>query len=76
MPMAFVLINSELGTEEELVQELKRIENVKEVFFVYGIYDLVVKVEAEKTEEVKDTITWKIRRLEKVRSTITMIVIE
>jgi DNA-binding Lrp family transcriptional regulator len=76
VPMAFLLINADLGAEQDLVKELKAIENVKEVHFVYGVYDIVVKVEAGTMEKVKDTITWKIRRLEKVRSTLTMIVIE
>ncbi|MHB8566944.1 MAG: Lrp/AsnC ligand binding domain-containing protein [Nitrososphaerales archaeon] len=76
MPIAFLLINAEPGSEAELVRELKGIETVKEVHSVYGVYDIVVKVEAETTEKIKDTITWKIRSLEKVRSTLTMIVIE
>ncbi len=76
MPLAFVLINADLGGEEELVKELKKIENVKEVFVVYGVYDLVAKIEADSMEKVKETITWKIRRLDKVRSTLTMIVVE
>jgi DNA-binding Lrp family transcriptional regulator len=75
MPLAFVLINAELGAEKDLVRELQRIENVKEIYIVYGVYDIIVKVEADVVEKVKDTITWKIRRLEKVRSTLTMIVV-
>jgi DNA-binding Lrp family transcriptional regulator len=76
MPTAFVLINADLGAEEELVKELRQIENVKEVYVVYGVYDIIAKVEAESMEKVKETITWKIRRLDKVRSTLTMIVVE
>ncbi|MGI0078494.1 MAG: Lrp/AsnC ligand binding domain-containing protein [Nitrososphaerales archaeon] len=76
MPMAFVLINADLGAEEELVRELKSIQHVKEVYVVYGVYDIVAKIEADTMEKVKETITWKIRRLEKVRSTLTMIVVE
>ncbi len=76
MPMAFVLINADLGAEEELVRELRSIEHVKEVYVVYGVYDIVAKIEADTMEKVKETITWKIRRLEKVRSTLTMIVVE
>lgn len=76
MPMAFVLINADLGAEEQLVKELKGIENVKEVYVVYGVYDIVAKVEADVMEKVKETITWKIRRLDRVRSTLTMIVVE
>jgi len=76
LPKAFVLINADLGSEEELVAELKKITNVTEVYVVYGVYDLIAKVEADTMEKVKETITWHIRRLEKVRSTLTMIVVE
>lgn len=76
MPKAFVLINADLGTEEDLVKELKKIPNVTEVHVVYGVYDIIAKVEADTMEKVKETITWHIRRLDKVRSTLTMIVVE
>jgi DNA-binding Lrp family transcriptional regulator len=74
--MAFVLINAELGAEDELIGELKKIEGVSEVYVVYGVYDVVAKIVADTMEKVKETITWKIRRLDKVRSTLTMIVVE
>ena len=76
MPKAFVLINAELGAEDSLIKELKSTENVSEVYVVYGVYDIVAKIEADTMEKVKETITWKIRRLERVRSTLTMIVVE
>jgi len=76
MPLAFVLINADLGTEEELIKELKKIEEVREVYVVYGVYDIIAKIQADTMDKVKDTITWKIRRLDKVRSTLTMIVVE
>ena len=76
MPKAFVLINAELGAEDSLIKELKNTENVNEVYVVYGVYDIVAKIEADTMEKVKETITWKIRRLEHVRSTLTMIVVE
>ena len=76
MPMAFVLINADLGAEEQLKKELENIENVKEVHIVYGVYDIIARVESDTMERVKETITWKIRRLDRVRSTLTMIVVE
>ena len=76
MPVAFVLINAETGSEDEVVAELRKIENVKESYTVFGVYDVVAKVEAESMDKLTETITWKIRRLDKVRSTLTMIVIE
>lgn len=75
MPSAFVLINTEIGAEEEILQELKKIPNVKEAHVVYGVYDIVAKVEAENMDKLKEIISWKIRRLDKVRSTLTMLVV-
>ena len=69
-------MNADLGAEEDLLKKLREIPNVKEVYVVYGVYDIVARVEADTMEKVKETITWHIRRLDKVRSTLTMIVVE
>ena len=71
-----MLINADLGAEEDLLKKLREIPNVREVYVVYGVYDIVARVEADTMEKVKETITWHIRRLDKVRSTLTMIVVE
>ncbi len=76
MNKAFVLINTDMGSETEVSNTLMEIEEVKEVFGVYGVYDLVVRVEAETMKELKDAIGSKIRRLKNVRSTLTMIVMD
>lgn len=76
MAKAFVLINSDLGAEEEIVEKLRQIPYVKEVYIVYGVYDIIAKIEAENMDKIKETISWHIRRLEHVRSTLTMIVVE
>jgi len=76
LPIAFVLINAEIGSEGEILKELKKIEGVNEAYSVYGVYDVIAKVEADSMDKLKDIVTWRIRRLEKVRSTLTMIVIE
>jgi DNA-binding Lrp family transcriptional regulator len=76
MPIAFVLINAELGKEENILEELRNIEQVKEAHFVYGVYDIIAKVEAESMDKLKEIVTFKIRRLGDVRSTLTMTVAE
>jgi len=76
MPMAFVLINAEIGSEEEVLKELNKVEGVVEAFVVYGVYDVVAKIRADTMDRLKDVITWHVRRLNKVRSTLTMIVVE
>jgi len=74
--MAFVLINAEIGSEEEVLKELKKVEAVVESYVVYGVYDVVAKIRADTMDKLKDIVTWHVRRLNKVRSTLTMIVVE
>lgn len=76
MPMAFVLINAEIGSEEEVLKELRKVEGVMEAYVVYGVYDIVAKIKADTMDKLKDVVTWHVRRLNKVRSTLTMIVVE
>jgi DNA-binding Lrp family transcriptional regulator len=70
---AFVLINAETGAEDEIMGALKRMKVVKEVYFVFGAYDIVTKIEADSMKELKEMNLRNIRRLDKVRSTLTMI---
>ncbi len=76
MTSAFVLINTEIGAENEVLKALKGIEGIEEAYAVYGVYDIIAKVRAETMDKLKEIVTWNIRRLDKVRSTLTMIVIE
>lgn len=76
MPIAFVLINTEIGAEEEVLAELRKVNEVKEAYMVYGVYDIIARIQADTMEKLKEIVSWKIRRLDKVRSTLTMLVIE
>ena len=76
MPRAFVLINVESGSEDEVLRELKKIEGVEEAYFSYGVYDLITKIKADTMESLKDMVTRRIRALNKVRSTLTLIMME
>jgi DNA-binding Lrp family transcriptional regulator len=76
MPRAFVLINVESGSEDEVLNELKKIAGVEEAYFSYGVYDLISKIKADTMEQLKDMVTRKIRALSSVRSTLTLILME
>jgi DNA-binding Lrp family transcriptional regulator len=76
MPRAFVLINVESGSEDEVLTELKTIEGVEEAYFSYGVYDLITKIRADSMDKLKEVVTRKIRTLSKVRSTLTLIMME
>lgn len=76
MPVAYVLINTEIGAMEEVLAALRKIDGVEEAYSVYGVYDIIAKIKAESMDKLKEIVTWHIRRLNRVRSTLTMIVIE
>jgi len=76
MNLAYVLINTDMDSEEEVTNDLNKIEEVKKVYKVYGVYDLIVRVEAETIEKLKTVLSDSIRTLENVRSTLTMIVVD
>lgn len=76
MITAFVLINVELGKEEDILKALRVMNGIKEAHFVYGPHDIVAKIETEDSETLKNIVTFKIRGLNEVQSTLTMTVIE
>jgi len=76
MTTAYVLINCDLGSEEQIIEELKHISDVKEVNGVFGAYDILAKVESDQISTLRETIMWKIRKIGRVRSTLTLMVIK
>ncbi len=76
MVKAFVLINCELGSEEHVISELKTFPDIKEVQGTFGAYDIIAEVSSESIEKIRETITWKIRKIEKIRSTLTLTKVE
>ncbi len=72
MRKAFVLVNTDLGSEPELESELKRVEGIVGVYQVYGVYDIVIEVEAESEQKLKEIIFSRIRGLKHVKSTLTL----
>lgn len=76
MEVAFVLINTETGSEAEVIEVLKKVEGVDEVFAVYGAYDVIARIRAASMDKLKEIVTRRIRRIDKVRSTLTMLVMD
>jgi DNA-binding Lrp family transcriptional regulator len=74
--IAFIFINVEPGSEAEVLEYLRDVPEVKESHLVYGVYDLVARVETDSMDDLKQVITWKIRKLDKVKSTLTTVVME
>ena len=70
---AFVLINTELGQEAPVVEALDNVNGINDVQALYGIYDVIAEVEADSMDKVKEIVFNNIRRLESVKTTITLI---
>ena len=75
MRRAFILINTNPGTETVLQSELKKVEGIVGVYLVYGVYDMVVVIETESEEQLKDIVFSRIRALKYLRSTLTLNVV-
>ena len=81
MPTSYVLINSDLGTDESIIVKIKEIlEDEKEIKYeiqgVYGVYDIILKLSSDSIDNLRSTITNRIRKIASVQSTLTMMVIE
>ncbi len=76
MAIAYVLVSCDLGFDAEVIDEIEQLEDVKEVHWVFGAYDILAKVESANVENLSDTITSKIRKLNRVRSSLTLLAIK
>ena len=81
MPTSYILINSDLGTDESIIIKIKGIlADEKDIQYeiqgVYGVYDIVLKISSDDIDTLRSTITNKIRKLTSIQSTLTMMVIE
>jgi DNA-binding Lrp family transcriptional regulator len=82
MPTTYILLNSDLGSDVEIIQKIKEILDKEgkavqyEIQGVYGVYDIIVKITAGNMDLLRNIITNKIRKIDKVYSTLTMMVIE
>jgi len=81
VPISYILINSDLGTDESIIIKIKEIlADEKEIEYeiqgVYGVYDIILKISSDNIDTLRSTITNKIRKITSVQSTLTMMVIE
>ena len=65
-----------MGSEGTVISQLKSIDDVREVHGTFGAYDVLAKISSEKAEQIRETITWKIRKINQIRSTLTLMGIE
>ncbi|BDQ31128.1 MAG: Lrp/AsnC ligand binding domain-containing protein [Nitrosopumilus sp.] len=73
MTDAYVMLNCELGAESQILEELRQIEQVVDVFETIGTHDMLVKIQAENFEKIREIVSWNIQKMKNVRSTATLI---
>ena len=73
MTDAYVMLNCELGAESEIIEHLRELEQVVDVFETIGTHDMLVKLQAENFEKIREIVSWNIQKLKNVRSTATLI---
>lgn len=76
MPIAYILLNTAIGTEKQVLKDLKEIEGVEEVHNLWGVYDLIAHVKANSLEGLRKIITQSIEKIGNINSKLTMIVAE
>jgi DNA-binding Lrp family transcriptional regulator len=72
---AYILISCNVGAEQEVLAELKKIGQIRTAMVTYGVYDIVAKAETESEDQMGKLISSNIRQLQKIRSTVTLHVI-
>ncbi|MCW4049938.1 MAG: Lrp/AsnC ligand binding domain-containing protein [Candidatus Bathyarchaeota archaeon] len=70
---AFVLLNTELGQEASIIEALHEVKEITAIHSLYGIYDLIIEIEADSMDRVKEVVFNRVRRLDHVKSTITLL---
>lgn len=72
MEKAYILLSCEIGKESEVSSQLSNIDEIKNIMITYGAYDIVLEAETSNSTQMDNLITSKIRKLDKIRSTITL----
>lgn len=76
MTKAYILLNVEGGSEDEVLNQIKNIGGIEQAYVSYGVYDLILKVKADTMQELRDVVTHKIRQIKQVQSTLTLLIVE
>lgn len=76
MTQAYILLTTEGGTEDNVLSQVRNIAGVEQAYVSYGVYDIIIKVKAETMQELKDVVTYRIRKIESVQSTLTLLLVD
>jgi DNA-binding Lrp family transcriptional regulator len=74
MTSAFLFINAELLFIEDVINKLKEVPEIVDVYKVQGIYDIIARVNSDTEEKLKELISERIRRIDRITGTVTVII--
>ena len=74
MPTAYLLLNTEIGAEAEVVKALKKVEGVETAVNLWGVYDVIASVKADSMDKLSHIINREIEKISKIHSKLTMII--
>ena len=74
MPKAYLMINTEIGSEPNVLETLKKLEGVEEAHSLFGIYDIIASLKADTINRLKWLITKRIGKIEKISAKLTLII--
>lgn len=72
MPEAYLLISCGIGKEDGIIEELSKMDDVKEVQKTVGQYDIVAKIVSDSEKDLRKTISSKIRNMDPLRSVLVL----
>jgi len=70
--LAFVLINTEIGYEKNIHMKICEFDGVKDAYQCHGVYNIIAEIISETTEELRKLV-YRFQKIDKVRSTLTML---
>jgi DNA-binding Lrp family transcriptional regulator len=73
---AVLLINTEIGSESDVIKNLMKIKGVQNAYPCYGVYDVIAEIKHKTIDGLKEIVTWQVRKIDNVRSTLTMIIVK
>jgi DNA-binding Lrp family transcriptional regulator len=74
MTSAFLFINAELLFIEDVINKLKEVPEIVDVYKVQGIYDIIARVNSDTEEKLKELVSERIRRIDRITGTVTVII--
>ena len=72
MHKGFVLLNCDLGAEEFILEELRKLPDVSQAYITFGAYDIIAEINSDSQDAFDQTVSLKIRRLTRIVSTMTL----